>query len=48
MPVQRFGTTFGLVPRAPDEDDEDGRWSVEMHPGNYMAFFEPWEGDYDT
>lgn len=46
--IQRFGTTFGLIPRPPDEDDENGPWSVEMHPGNYMAFFEPWEGDYDT
>ncbi len=24
-------------------------WAVELQPGNYMAFFEPWEsGDYDT
>ena len=45
--AQRFGTTFGLILRPPDDDD-DGHWSVEMHPGNYMAFFEPWEGDYDT
>jgi hypothetical protein len=47
--VQRFGTTFGLIARPPDEDDDDdSHWSVEMHPGNYMAFFEPWDGDYDT
>ncbi len=46
--LQRFGTAFGLIPRPPDEDDDDGQWTVEMHPGNYMAFFEPWEGDYDT
>jgi hypothetical protein len=45
--VERFGTTFGLVLRAP-EDAEDV-WAVEMQPGNYMAFFEPWDsGDYDT
>jgi len=44
--VQRFGTVFGLIPQPPDDDD--GQWSVEMHPGNYMAFFEPWAGDYDT
>jgi hypothetical protein len=45
--VERFGTTFGLVVREPDEDD--GVWAVEMQPGNYMAFFEPWDsGDYDT
>lgn len=45
--VRRFGTKFGLVPRAPE--DEDDEWVVEMQPGNYMAFFEPWDnGDYDT
>lgn len=45
--VERFGTTFGLVPRPPD--DEDDVWAVEVQPGNYMAFFEPWDsGEYDT
>src|SRR3954447_7456132 len=39
--VQRFGTAFGLVPRPP-EDDYDGWW-VELQPGNYMAFHEPWD-----
>ncbi len=45
--VDRHGTTFGLVPRPPEE--VDGEWAVEVQPGNYMAFFEPWDsGDYDT
>jgi hypothetical protein len=45
--VERFGTIFGLVPRPPDEDG-DGWW-VELQPGNYMAFHEPWDsGEYDT
>lgn len=45
--VERFDTRFGLIPRSP-EDDEDV-WAVEMQPGNYMAFFEPWDsGEYDT
>lgn len=45
--VERFGTSFGLVVREPE--DEDDPWAVEMQPGNYMAFFEPWDsGDYDT
>lgn len=45
--VRRFGTIFGLVPR-PLEDDEDG-WCVAAQPGDYMAFFSPWNsGDYDT
>ena len=45
--VERFGSTFGLVLREP-EDEEDG-WAVEVQPGNYMAFFEPFDsGEYDT
>ncbi|GEM_PF-384505 len=44
--VNRFGTTFGLIPREP-EDDEDELY-IELHPGNYMAFHPPWDGDYDT
>mgnify|MGYP001295596833 FL=1 len=45
--VEKFGTTFGLVPRT-HEDDED-EWAIEAQPGNYMAFFEPWDsGEYDT
>jgi len=45
--VERFGTVFGLVLREPE--DEGDVWAVEAQPGNYMAFFEPWDsGDYDT
>ena len=45
--VVRFGIEFGLVARSPE--DEDDVWAVEMLPGNYMAFFEPWgSGEYDT
>ena len=45
--VNRFGTTFGLVAREPEEEDDC--WAVEAQPGNYMAFFEPWDsGEYDT
>jgi hypothetical protein len=45
--VQRFGTTFGLVLREPEEEGD--AWAVEAQPGNYMAFFEPWDsGEYDT
>ncbi|MFE9689365.1 hypothetical protein [Micromonospora sp. NPDC005806] len=44
--VERSGTTFGLIPRPPEADDG---WWVELHPGNYMAFTEPWDsGEYDT
>ena len=45
--IHRFGTSFGLIPRPP-EDDADSWW-VEAQPGNYMAFHEPWDsGEYDT
>ena len=45
--VEQFGTVFGLVVREPE--DEDDVWAVELQPGNYMAFFEPFDsGDYDT
>ena len=45
--VDRFGTAFGLILREPEEEGDV--WAVEMQPGNYMAFFEPWDsGDYDT
>jgi hypothetical protein len=45
--IERFGTTFGLVPRPPEEEDDS--WWVELQPGNYMAFHEPWDsGEYDT
>lgn len=44
--VERFGIEFGLMPQAP-EDDED-EWSVTVEPGNYMSFYPPWDGDCDT
>jgi hypothetical protein len=43
--IARFGTIFGLVPSL----SEDEKWWVELHPGNYMAFHEPWDsGVYNT
>ncbi|PZG12584.1 hypothetical protein C1I95_25490 [Micromonospora craterilacus] len=44
--VDRFGTTFGLIPREPEGDDDT--WWVTVEPGDYMAFSEPWDGSYDT
>ncbi|GAA5441868.1 hypothetical protein Misp06_00029 [Microbulbifer sp. NBRC 101763] len=45
--VELNGTKFGLI--AIEPEDEDDIWSVELLPGNYMAFFEPWDsGVYDT
>lgn len=43
---ESHGVTFGLIEQAPEEDHED--WSVIAEPGNYMAFYPPWDGDYDT
>jgi hypothetical protein len=45
--VTHNGTEIGLIAREPE--DEDDIWAVELLPGNYMAFFEPWDsGEYDT
>jgi hypothetical protein len=45
--IERSGVEFGLVLREPEEKDDV--WAVEVQPGNYMAFFEPWDsGEYDT
>jgi hypothetical protein len=45
--VEQFGTKFGLITRPPEEDDDE--WWVELLPGNYMAFHEPWDsGEYYT
>jgi hypothetical protein len=44
--VEKFGCAIGLIPR---QDEEDGTWYVEMLPGNYMCFYEPWDGGgWDT
>ena len=40
-------TEIGLIAREPEEEGDC--WAVELLPGNYMAFFEPWDsGEYDT
>lgn len=45
--VNHNNVDIGLIVREPE--DEDDVWAVELLPGNYMAFFEPWDsGDYDT
>lgn len=45
--VEHDGEQFGLVLREPE--DEEDCYAVEAQPGNYMAFFEPWDsGEYDT
>ncbi|MBC7882268.1 MAG: hypothetical protein H7Y37_13155 [Anaerolineae bacterium] len=45
--IERFGSIFGLVLRELEEEDDP--LVVEVQPGNYMAFSEPWDsGEYDT
>lgn len=44
--LERFDTQFGLIAIAPVDDRSN--WSVIAEPGNYMAFYPPWDGDYDT
>ncbi len=45
--INHNGVEIGLITREPE--DEDDIWAVELLPGNYMAFFEPWDsGEYDT
>ena len=43
--VEKFGTTFGFVPTTYD----GGLVAVELLPGNFMAYYWPWDGEgYDT
>jgi hypothetical protein len=44
--VQFNGATFGLIPQPPENEEED--WTVIALPGDYMCFFSPWDGEYDT
>jgi hypothetical protein len=38
---------FGLIVREPEESGDP--WAVTVEPGDYMAFFAPWDsGVYDT
>lgn len=42
--VEVDGETFGLVDAS---DPDEGIEEVELRP-NYLVFFEPWDGSYDT
>ncbi|WP_430334197.1 hypothetical protein [Rhodococcus sp. ACT016] len=48
--VTAHGCEFGLILNGPDsEDDHEWYWNVTVEPGDYMAFYAPWDdGDYDT
>jgi hypothetical protein len=45
--LERFGVEFGFIAEPPEH--EDGEWTVIVEPGNFMAFYPPWDsGEYDT
>ena len=44
--IERFGVEFGLIPMPPITLDDT--WRVIAQPGNCMAFYPPWDGEYDT
>jgi hypothetical protein len=44
--IERFGLEFGLIAKAPQ--DNDNTWRVTVEPGDYMEFYPPWDGEYDT
>ena len=46
--IERYGVEFGLLQTDPEFVEDEDDLSLEFHPGNYMAFYPPWEGDYDT
>lgn len=46
--VVKFGVEFGLIPVKSEYLEEGEEAPLEVQPGNYMAFFPPWDGYYDT
>lgn len=46
---EKYGIKFGLIPDEEEDMDEDeDPFYVTLLPGDYMAFSEPWDGEYDT
>ena len=48
--VMAHGLEFGMVLNGPvpEDPDEEWYWSVNLEPGDFMAFSAPWDsGDYD-
>ena len=46
--IEKYGVVFGLLPTDPEFAEDEDDLSLEFHPGNYMAFYPPWDGEYDT
>jgi hypothetical protein len=43
--VEKFGVEFGFIESVPEGNDE--LWFT-VEPGNYMAFYPPYDGEYYT
>jgi hypothetical protein len=46
--LKKFGVTFGLIPIDSEFVENEDDLCLELRPGNYMAFYPPWDGYYDT
>jgi hypothetical protein len=47
--VEKFGLEFGFILQESEDDDDNDDLHVIVEPGNYMAFYPPFDsGDYDT
>lgn len=44
--VEKYDRQFGLI-FDPEDEEELGSW-VTVQPGDNMAFYPPWDGEYDT
>lgn len=44
--IKKHDLEFGLIPIYPEDINDEG--SVIILPGNYIAFYSPWDGDYCT
>ena len=46
--IVKYDTEFGLIPIDDEFVEDENDISLEIQPGNYMAFYPPWDGEYDT
>ncbi len=47
--LEKFGIKFGLFPdEGLDLEEGESPIYVRLEPGDYMAFYPPWDGEYDT
>ena len=46
--IEKFNTKFGLFYKKVYFEDDEPYECIEFHPGDFISFYPPWEGDYDT